>query len=202
METQKTVNLLSDASNEESKFVTKNWYVIDSQTAKDKYNPNNAIKIETETIKSSLCNYSDAFILVTGDITVAADNDTHVALKNCAPFSTCKTEINDVFIDEANHIYIAMPMCNLIEYSDNYSDTSGSLWKFKRDEVSPNNVDLTATNSEPFKYKATLIGKTADAVNNTNSSVKNTKIVAPLKYLSTFWRSLEIPLINCKIPLE
>ena len=74
--------------------------------------------------------YSDAFILVTGDVTVNADNDTDVAFKNCAPFSTCKTEIN-VFIDEANHIYTAMPMYNLIDYSDNYSDTSGSLWQLK-----------------------------------------------------------------------
>ena len=66
-------------------------------------------------------------MLITGDITVATNNDRHVAFKNCAPFSTCKTEINDVLIDEANHIYIAMPMYNLIEYSDNYLDTSGSL---------------------------------------------------------------------------
>ena len=91
METQKTLNLLSDSSNEEPKFATKNGYVIDSQTAKDKYNSNNSIKFETETIKSSFCDYSDAFILVTGDITVAADDDAHVAFKNCAPFCTCKT---------------------------------------------------------------------------------------------------------------
>ena len=124
--------MLNDSSNEESKFATKKLYVIDSQTAKDKYNQNNSIKFETESIKPSLCiNYSDAFILVTGDVTVNADNDTDVAFKNCAPFSTCKTEINDVFIDEANHIYIAMPMYNLIDYSDNYSDTSGSLWQLK-----------------------------------------------------------------------
>ena len=55
--------------------------------------------------------------------------------------STCKTVINDVFVDEANHIYIAMPIHNLIEYSDNYSDTSESLWYFKRDEVPDNNAD-------------------------------------------------------------
>ena len=116
-------------------MATKKSYVIDSQTAKDKCNQNNSIKFETESIKSSLCDYSDVFILVTGDITVIADNDTDIAFKNCAPFSTCKTEINDAFIDEANHIYIAMPMCNLIEYSENYSDTSGSLWQFERDEV-------------------------------------------------------------------
>ena len=85
------------------------------------------MKFETEVIKSSLCDYSDAFILVIGDITLNANNDTDVAFKNCAPFSTCKTEINDVFIDEANHFYIAVPMYNLIEYSDDYSETPGSL---------------------------------------------------------------------------
>ena len=90
----------------------------------------------------------------------------------------------------------------MIEYSHNYSDTSGSLWQFKRDEVPANNADLTIDNSQSFKYKAALLGKTADAVNNTNSSVKEAKIVVPLKYLSNFWRSLEMPLINCKVHLE
>ena len=119
METQKIVNLLADSSNEESKFSTKKCV---SWTVKlRKINTSdNSIKFETETIKSILCDYSDAFILVTRAITVTADNDTHVAFKNCAPLSTCKTEINDVFIDEANHVYIAMPMYNLTKYSDNY----------------------------------------------------------------------------------
>ena len=122
METQKIINLLSDSSNEESKFATKKCYVIDKQGG--------TIKFETETIKSSLCDYSDAFILVTGNIAIAAGNNTDVAFTNCAPFSTCKTVINDVYFDETNYIYIAMPMYNLIEYCDNYSDTSqvyGSL---------------------------------------------------------------------------
>ena len=83
--------------------------------------------VETESIKSSLRDYSDAFILVTGDITLNEGNDTDVAFKNCASFYTYKTEINDVFIDEASYIYIAMPIYNLVEYSDNYSDTSGRL---------------------------------------------------------------------------
>ena len=107
-----------------------------------------------------------------------------------------------MFVDEANHIYVAMPMYNLIEYSDNYSGASGSVWQCKRDEVPANNADLSVDNSQSFKYKATLAGKTADAVNNTNNSVKNTKTVFPLKYLSNFWRSLEMPLISCKIHLE
>ena len=101
--------MLNDSNNEESKFTTKKWYVIDSQTAKGKYNQIDSIKFETESIESSLCDYS-VFILVAGDITVTADTNTDVAFKNCAPFSTCKTEINDVFIDEANHIYIALPL--------------------------------------------------------------------------------------------
>ena len=109
----------------------KKWYIVDSQTAKAKYKKGDTIKFETETIKSSLCDYSDAFILVTGNITVYAANDTDVAFKNWAPFSTCKTVINDMFVDRAEHIYIAMPMYNLIEYSDNYSGTSRSLWQFK-----------------------------------------------------------------------
>ena len=127
METQKIINLLNDSSNEESKFATKKWYVIDSQTTKGKYKQGDTIKFETGTIKSSLCDYSDAFILVTGNITVAANNNTDVAFKNCAPFFTCTTKIHDMFVDEANHIYIAMPMCNLTKYSDNYADTSRSL---------------------------------------------------------------------------
>ena len=103
--------------------------------------------------------------------------NTDVAFKNWVPFSTYKTEINDVFIDEANHIYIAIPLYNLTKYSDNSSDTSGSLWQFKRDEVSNNNNDLPADDSQSFKYKAALVGKPADTVNNANSSAKNTKIV-------------------------
>ena len=99
----------------------------------------------------------------------------------------------------------------MIGCSDNYSDTSGSLWHFKRDKVPVNNADLTIDNSESFKYKAALVGKTANH-NNGNSSVKDTKIVVPFscsnscsstqKYLSNFWRSLEMPLINCKVHLE
>ena len=169
--------------------------------AKGKYDQKNTIKFETESIKSSLCDYPGPFILVTGNITVTASNNIDVAFKNYAPFSTCKTEINNVFIDEANHIYIAVPMYNLIEYSDNYSDTSGSLWQFKSDEDPAKHADLSTDNSESFRYQATLVGKTADAGDG-NSFVKNTKIVVPLKYLGNFWRSLEMQLINCRSLLK
>ena len=91
-----------------------------------------------------------------------------------------------------------MPMHNLIEYSDNYSDSSGSLWSFKRDEVTNNNADVTNDNNSPsFKYKASIIGNT-----EANGTKNGVKIAVPLKYLSNFWRSLEMPLINCKVELS
>ena len=202
MEIQKTINLLNDSSNEASKFNTKRRYVINSQTTKGKHKQGDGIKFETETIKSILCDYSDAFILVTGNITGAANNNAHFAFGHFAPFSTCRTKIDNIFVDEVIHIYIAMPMYSLIEYSDNFSDKSQSLWKGKRYKVTDKNADLTIDNSQSFKKKAALLGKTANAVNNTNSSVKDAKIVVPLKYLSNFWRSLEMPLINCKVYLK
>ena len=195
METQKIVNLLNGSDNENSKFATKKWYVIDSES-KGNYSHENPIKFLTSSLESSLCDYSDAYILVTGNITVTDVNaNTKVAFKNCAPFRKCRTEINETFIDEAEHTNIALPMYNLIEYSNNYSDTSGSLWQFKGDEIE-GDVDLTVddnhipNNSPSFKYKSSLT-ENRDCV----------KIAVPLKYLSNFWRSLEILLINCKVEL-
>ena len=90
------------------------------------------MKFLTRSIESNLCDYSGAYILVTGNINAAGgDNNTKVAFKTCAPFKKCRAEINRTFVDDAEHINIAMHMYNLIEYSDNYSDTSGSLWQFK-----------------------------------------------------------------------
>ena len=117
---------------------------------------------------------------------------TQVVFKNCAPFKRCRTEINDTFVDEADFINIAMLMYNLIEYNDNYSDTSRSLLGFKRDDVA-NNADVTNDDNAPsFNYKANLI---------TNTEADGTKAV-PLRYLSNFWRSLEVPLINCNVELS
>ena len=90
-----------------------------------------------------------------------------------------------MYVDEANHIYTAMPMYNLMEYSDKYFDTLGRLWQFERDEVPADNADLTIDYSRSFKYKTALVGKTANH-NNGKSSVEDTKIVVTLKYLSNF----------------
>ena len=160
METQKIVNLLNGTDNENSKFATKKWYVIDSES-KGVYSHENPIKFLTSSLESSLCDYSDAYILVTGNITATPNNAaTQVVFKNCAPFEKCRTEINETFIDEADFINITMPMYNLIEYSDNYSDTSGSLWGFKRDGIDNNANVAYDNNALSFKYKAELIANT------------------------------------------
>ena len=90
-----------------------------------------------------------------------------------------------------------MPMYNLIEYSDNYSDTLGNLWNFKKDEII-NNENVTNDNNAPsFKYKANLIGNTEN-----NGRKNGVKIAVPLKHLSNFWRSLGTSLINCKVDIS
>ena len=114
METQKIVNLLNSSENECSKFVTKKWYVIDSET-KANYSHENRIKFLTSSLESSLCDYSDTYVLVIGNIAVVgANNNTKVTFKNWAPFRKCRTAINEIFIDKAEHINIAMPTYNLI----------------------------------------------------------------------------------------
>ena len=152
METQKIINLLNVSDNENSKFATKKWYIMDNES-NGNYSHYDSIKCLTKSIESSLCDYSDAYILVTGNINVTAgDNNTKVPFKNCAPFENCRTEVNDTYVDYANFINITVPMYNLIEYSDNSSDTSGSLWNFKRDEII-RNINVTNNNSSSFKYK-------------------------------------------------
>ena len=177
METQKIVNLLNGSDNENSKFATKKWYVIDSES-KGNCSKDEEIKFLTRSIESSLCDYSDAYILVTGS--------TKVAFKNCAPFKKCRAEINEISVDDAQYINIAMHMHNLIEYSDNFSDTSGSAWQFKWDEIEENNnliVDAQhiPNNSSSFKYKSSFIGNLGQY-----GTRNNVKIVVSLKYLSNF----------------
>ena len=212
METQKIVNLLNSSENEYSKFATRKLYLIDNES-KGSYSHHDPIKFLRKSIESSLCDYADTFILVTGDIavtrTIAAAGDdlvqrnkqlaaaTQVAFKNCTPFKYCRTEIYDIFVDYADFINISVPMYNLIEYSNNHSDTSGSLWGFKRDDA-VNNADVTNDDNTPsFKYKSNLITNT-----EANGTINGVKIAVPLKYLSNFWRSLEMLLIICKVELS
>ena len=112
METQKIVNLLNDSNNENSKFATKKWYVIDSES-NGNYSKDEEIKFLTRSIESSLCDYSDAYILVTGNITATPNNAaTQVVFKNFAPFKDCRTEINDTFVDYAD-LLILQCLCTI-----------------------------------------------------------------------------------------
>ena len=140
-----------------------------------------------------MCDYAEAYILVDDTIRAAnnVNDDTRLALKNCAPFTKCNLEINDEHVDTAENLDIVMTMYNLIEYSDNYQDSSATLYQYKRDQP-PDNIDnnLATNTSSSFKYKVNLLGNPVVADN------------VPLKYLSNFFRSLEMPLINCKIKLN
>ena len=151
MEYQKIANLLNDESNQPSKFKTRNWGGINDE-ASGTCSPYKQMKFKTSMLKSSLCDYSDAYILVKGNITVnnAADsgagvnaNNTNkkVIFKNCASFTNCIIKVNNNQIDNAEYIDIIMPMYNLTEYSDNYSKTSGSLWQYCKDMPTVDNND-------------------------------------------------------------
>ena len=132
MESQKIANLLNGSDNESSQFATRKWYVINYQNngEYDEEEENGStIKFEAKVIKPFLCDDSDAYVLVTGNITATGGNAyTRVAFKNCAPFTTCVTQIDDEHVETAENLDIIMLMYSLIEYSDNYADTSGSLW--------------------------------------------------------------------------
>ena len=240
MENQKVINPLTKSNTNSRHFATKKWYVINdlNNTAYgvDQYDNNEPanIKYETKVLKPNLCDYSDAYILVTGIIqTVGGDANTKLALKNCAPCRKCILHVNDEYVEKADTLDVAMPMYNLIEYSDNYSDSSATLYQFKRDEPADDNDTFNAAgngpddfNSDSFKYKFNITGTRnevqaqagppapACSLSNTEAQAaiagnvvagrvtNNVNIVVPLKYLSNFFRSLEMPLINCKIHLE
>ena len=180
METRKILNLLNESNNESSEFARRKWYIINDQNNGQygRGNENDAtIKFETKVIKPNLCDYSDAYILVGGDKKVAnVAANTNVPFKNFAPFTRSVTHINDEHVETAGNLDIIMPMHNLIEYSDNYADSSGSLYQFKRDESPMNNAEnplnVALDNSTFFKYKASLIEKATDADGNDKSLKK------------------------------
>ena len=173
-------------------FATKKWYVINDLNnaayGVDQYGNNESdnIKYETKVLKPNLCDYAGAYILVTGIIrTVGGDNSTKVALKNCAPFRKSILHTNDEYVEKADILDVAMPMYNLIQYSDNHSDSSATLYQFKRDEPTTaddngnyQNITFAAAaaagcanagstfGSKSFEYKSNLIGTRAVAGNN------------------------------------
>ena len=191
METQKIANLLGDADNESLKFATRKWYVFPDQNNTDYgegKKDSTTVKFETKVIKSSLGDYSDAYILVTGDLTATGgDGHTRIAFKNCAPSTKYLNHINNENVDNADNLDIIMPIYNLIEYSDNYSGTSGSLWQIKRDERRVKNAgnsdNISTANSRSLKYKS-IFFKPLEVADN--GVFKDMKIAVPIKYLSSF----------------
>ena len=188
MEYQKIANLLDDESNQPSKFRTRNWVEIDDDV-RGEYSPNKQIRFKTAMLRSVLCDYSDAYILVKGHITVnntaadgAAANNTNrkVIFKNSAPFTSYISKINNEQIDNAEGIDIVMPMYNLIEYNDNYSKTSGTLWQYCKEIPAINNngatVDFNGANAtDSFNFKTKITGQIND-----NGRI-DVEIMVPLK---------------------
>ena len=149
MENQKIIILLNKDDTNSKHFATKKWYIINDENNTN-YGVNkdtgannpDTIKDDTRVLKPNLCDYADAYILVDGTIRAVAEvgdgaaniDNIRLALKNCAPFTKCNLEINDEHVDTAEDLDIPMPMYNLIEYSDNYQDSSATLYQYKRDE--------------------------------------------------------------------
>ena len=143
----------------------------------------------------------ELLLLITADADANANNtNKKVVFKNCTPFTDCISEINNTQVDNAKDIDTVMGMYNLIEYSDNYSKVSGSLWKYCKDIPTVNNngeiVNFAVNNlTDSFNFKAKKTGQSGD------DGTKDVEIMVLLKYLSNFWRTLEIPLVNCEVSL-
>ena len=178
-------NLVASASNQTSRFRTRNW--VETNDESRGTHTSDDIKFKTTILRPNVCDYADAYILVKGRITVTgAGNDDAakqldkrnkgVIFKNCGPAIKCISRINNTDIVNAKDIDIVMPMYKLIEYSDNYSKTSGSLYQYYRDEPNDNIED-----SESFKSKVKITGKTTS-----DRNTKDVEIIVPLKYLSNF----------------
>ena len=199
MEFQKIINLLDITPDDKDlpRYVTKKWIEVYDQSEKN-YSVNKEIRIKTPMLRSDLCDFSDAHIVVKGGITLEGETNVNkrnknLTFKNNAPFLSCISKINGIKIDNAEALDVVMPMYNLLGYSNNYRKTTGSLWNYYRDQPS----DPLSTNSESFKYKTSIVGKAPQD----NDSLTNAEVVIPLKYLSNFWRNLDIPLINCEVEM-
>ena len=205
-----------------SKFVTGEYVRVNSLS--NTYNENKSIRFKTPMLRSNLCDYSDAYILVKGNITVTApgvNNNANnirdktyrpVILKNNVPFVSCITRINGELIEDADDLDIVVSMDNLLEYSKNYRKTIGSLYNYYRDELTNDGNDNFANrnvvNSNTFKYKNKIIGNTynvnavAQGYDGNKNGTQEVELAIPLKLLGNFWRALNIPLIGCEVSLE
>ena len=180
MKHQKALNLLNEAN--DSKFVTRKWDIVSNNS---KVNYNAGIKLSIVIINNNyFCDYNDAYILARRDITVRSAPATQVAFTNCAPFTKCITKIDETTIGAVEDLDLVMPMNNSIEYSSNYSETTGSLWFYSKDEGTNFNADIANNNNfKSFEYKAKLLGNTAaqPAPNAANGILKKYNNCCPIK---------------------
>ena len=204
-----------------SEFVTRDYVRVNSLSST--YNENKSIRFKTPMLRSDLCDFADAYILVNGTITVngivnGAESEINrrnrpLILKNNAPFVSCITRINGELIEDADDLDVVMPIYNLLEYSKNYRKTIGSFYNYYRDELSDDNnnndfLNNNVVNSNAFKYKNKITGNTynvaAGAAGHDANKVgtQTIELAIPLKYLGNFWRALNIPLISCEVSLE
>ena len=163
-------------------------------------------------MKPFLCDYADAYILVTGNITIHNDTINTKVASNCPPFIKSVIHLNDEHVEDSDNLDLIMNMYNLIEYSDNYEVSTASLYQFKRQRQSYNDngntIDLNGNNSTSFKYKSGLLERpnnlndAGNAVLNKQVVWKNAQIIVPLKYISSFFRSSELPLTNTKLYIQ
>ena len=199
---QHIIDEYNNKSNQLSKFRTKYWIEINDQS-RGVYNATSDIRFQSTILRCSLCDYSDKYILVkerittTGEGNDAAARQAHernkgLIFKNLDPFINCKSEINNAETDNAKDIDIVMPMYNLIEYNDNYSKTSASLWQYFKDQPNDNLAD-----AESFKSKVKITGNTP-----VDGNGKDVEIIVPLKYSSNFWITRQMLLINCEVSLS
>ena len=199
-----------------SKFVTRQYVEVNSLS--NTYNENKSIRFKTPMLRSDLCDYADAYILVNGAITVAENQprdrqNRPSILKNNAPFVSCIMRIKNELIEDADDLDIVMPMYNLLEYSKIYRKTIGSLYNYYTDELSDyaddnNFANKNVVNSNAFKYKNKITGNTynllpgAAGYDAAKNGTKVIELATPLKYLGNFWRALNMPLISCEVSLE
>ena len=208
MEFQKITNFLDITSDNKDlpKFVTKKWVEVYDQS-QGNGSINKEIRIKTSMLRSNLCDFSNAYIVVKGTITVVRPNNAKrnkaVTFKNNAPFINCISKINGIKIGNAEVLDVVMSMYNLLEDSKNNKKTTVNLWNYYRDE--PTNP--LSSNSESFKYKTSItennynVGATEEGYDANKVGKIKTEVVILLKHLSNFWRSLNIPLINCEVKL-
>ena len=184
MESQNIINLLDHEDEDNPRFEIRKWYI-----ANDHNNGNysrdddvqSIVNFDTEIVRPFLCDYSDAYILVTGNIKVKNGNDaTRVAIKNCHPFTRASFKLNNEQVDTADNLDLTMNLYNMLEYSDNYADTTASVYQYKRSEPRDNNCNVVKLGSalSPFKFQSGLVQKQLTTPNSENVPANTDPIFA------------------------